>query len=259
MDSTSTAYSPTARLLARQVQRGQVGSVYFVAQNISTPKNFAKLVKLFRRGPYEPLLAIDHEGGLVQRLGVDHGLTPLPKARDVAASLSPKEATTLYTTAGQELAKQGFNVNLGPVLDVDRIGNPAIGAYGRAYHTRPAQIATYGEAFVAGFSSAGILYAAKHFPGHGKSVGDSHETAADISSTWTEKELEPFARLIVSQHPPSVIMMGHLRLESVALDGMPATLSASIVTGLLREKLKYDGVVVTDDLDMNAISDLMDR
>ncbi|HTO28102.1 MAG TPA: glycoside hydrolase family 3 N-terminal domain-containing protein, partial [Devosia sp.] len=106
---------------------------------------------------------------------------------------------------------------------------------------------------------AGVLCAAKHFPGHGRSVGDSHNGGANISATWTEAELEPFARLITSEHTPSMVMTGHLRLDPVAPDGRPATVSASIVTGLLRQRLGYQGVVVTDDLDMDAISQLMSR
>ena len=113
--------------------------------------------------------------------------------------------------------------------------------------------------FVEGFASAGILCAAKHFPGHGRAVSDSHDGAADISATWTEAELDPFARVLASNHAPPMVMTGHLRLDPVAPDGRPATVSAPIVTGLLRERLRYQGVVVTDDLDMGAVSHIMGR
>lgn len=251
--------SPSARLLARQAHRGQVGAVFFVSQNIGTADEVAGLLHLFRSGSVQPLLAIDHEGGVVQRLTRAHGFTRVPAARDVAASMSPAEARTLYAQAGHELAASGFNINLGPVLDVDEPGNPAIGIPGRAYDTDPERIAAYAQAFVEGFASAGILCAAKHFPGHGRAVSDSHDGAADISATWTEAELEPFARLLASPHAPPMVMTGHLRLDPVAPDGRPATVSAPIVTGLLRQRLGYRGVVVTDDLDMGAISQLMNR
>ena len=255
----ANATSPSARLLARQAHRGQVGAVFFVNQNIGTAEELAGLIGLFHNGIGRPLLAIDHEGGIIQRLKKAHGFTRLPAARDVAATMSPDKAREMYGLAGRELAALGFNLNLGPVLDVDEPNNPAIGKFGRAYHTDAGTIAAYGQAFVAGFASAGVLCAAKHFPGHGRSVGDSHNGAANISATWTEAELDPFARLIASPHAPPLIMTGHLRLDQVAPDGRPATLSLPIVTGLLRQALGYQGVVVTDDLDMDAISHLMSR
>jgi beta-N-acetylhexosaminidase len=255
----ATSASPSARLLARQARRGQVGAVFFVHQNIGTAEETADLLRLFRVGATGPLLAIDHEGGVVQRLTRAHGLTRVPAARDVAARMSPAEARSLYAQAGRELAERGFAINLGPVLDVDEPDNPAIGVFGRAYSTDPETIAAYAQAFVEGFASAGVLCAAKHFPGHGRAVGDSHDGAADISATWTEAELEPFARLLASDHAPPMMMTGHLRLDPVDPAGLPATISAPIVTGLLRGRLGYRGVVVTDDLDMGAVSHIMGR
>ncbi len=255
---TSSA-SPSARLLARQARRGQVGAVFFVHQNIGTAEELEDLLRLFRGEATAPLLAIDHEGGVVQRLTPAHGFTRVPAARDVAARMSPLEARSLYALAGRELAERGFAINLGPVLDVDEPDNPAIGIFGRAYATDPQIIADYSQAFAEGFASAGILCAAKHFPGHGRAKEDSHDGAADISTTWTEAELEPFARLFASDHAPPMVMTGHLRLDPVEPKGLPATVSAPIVTGLLRERLGYRGVVVTDDLDMGAVSHVMSR
>lgn len=255
----ASSASPSARLLARQVRRGQVGAVFFVHQNIGSAAQVKDLLRLFQGGAGTPLLAIDHEGGVVQRLTEAHGFTRVPAAREVAARLSSEAARALYAQAGRELAALGFNLNLGPVLDVDEPGNPAIGVFGRAYGTDPERIARYAQAFVDGFASAGILCAAKHFPGHGRAVSDSHDGVADISATWTESELEPFARAVAAPRPPPLMMTGHLRLDSMAPDGRPATLSRALVTGLLRERLGYRGVVVTDDLDMGAISRIMGR
>jgi beta-N-acetylhexosaminidase len=251
--------SPSARLLARQVQRGQVGGVFFVTQNIGTIDELAGLMGLFRASGSQPLIAIDHEGGVVQRLTAAHGATRLPAARTVAATLSPAEARQIYAGAGQELAALGFNINLGPVLDVDDPDNPVIGRPKRSYGTDPERIAAYAGAFASGFASSGILCAAKHFPGHGRSARDSHHGVADISTRWTEAELEPFARLFVLPHAPAIVMTGHLCHDRLAPDGRPATVSAPIVTGLLRQKLGFTGVVMTDDVDMDAIRHLMSR
>ncbi len=255
----ASAASPSARLLARQVRRGQVGAVFFVTQNVGTSEEVADLIRLFQSDGGRPLLAIDHEGGIVQRLTKAHGFTRVPAARDVASSMTPSEARTLYAQAGRELAAFGFNVNLGPVMDVDEPSNPGIGVCRRAYHTDPERIAAYAQAFVDGFASAGILSAAKHFPGHGRAVSDSHDGTANISATWTEVELEPFVRMFASSHVSHMVMTGHLRLDSVAPDGRPATVSAPIVTGMLRQRLGYQGVIVTDDLDMGAVSKIMSR
>jgi beta-N-acetylhexosaminidase len=255
----ANARSPSARLLARQVRRGQVGGVFFVTQNIGTIDELAGLMCLFRSGANQPLIAIDHEGGMVQRLTAAHGLTRLPAARTVAETLSPEKARQLYAVAGQELTALGFNINLGPGLDVDDPENPVIGRPKRSYGTDPDRIAAYAGAFASGFASAGLLCAAKHFPGHGRSVSDSHHGVADISARWTEAELEPFARLFASPHPPAIVMTGHLCHARLAPDGRPATVSAPIVTGLLRQKLGYTGVVITDDVDMDAIRHLMSR
>lgn len=255
----SNTRSLSARLLARQVRRGEVGGVFFVTQNIGTIDEVRGLLHLFRAGSARPLIAVDQEGGVVQRIGRSHGFTRLPSARKVAETMSPEKARALYSVAGEELAALGFNVNLGPVLDFHYPANPAIGGAQRSYGADPERIVAYGEAFASGFAGAGVLCAAKHFPGHGHSVVDSHYGVADITAGWTEAELKPFAELLAPPNPPAMVMTGHLRLESLAPDGLPATVSTPIVTGLLRHKLGYRGVVVTDDIDMDAIGNLMSR
>jgi beta-N-acetylhexosaminidase len=156
------------------------------------------------------------------------------------------------------LAALGFTVNLGPVVDFDDPANPAIGMFGRAYGTDPDLIAAYAAAFVDGFASAGVICALKHFPGHGNSAGDSHDGVADISATWTDAELRPFAHLIAAGRAP-MVMGGHLRMTVLEPSGLPITFSAAVMTGLLRDRLGYRGVVVTDDLDMDAVRRLMGR
>lgn len=145
------------RLLASHVAAGRVGGVVFEKVNIGSRQDVAGLVRLFASAAPRPLLiAIDHEGGSVQRLTRKHGFTPIPPARKVAETLSTDEARGIYAKAGAELAEIGFNLNLGPVVDVDRPGNSMIGSFGRTFSSDPATVAAYAKAFVEGFASAGI-------------------------------------------------------------------------------------------------------
>lgn len=255
----SNSHSPSARLLAHQLEHGQVNAVFFVNQNIGTRKDVESLVHLFRRSGNNPLLAIDHEGGIVQRLTSSHGFTTIPSPKEIAQkNLLLDEVVNLYTQAGKEMATIGFNINLGPVVDIHEPNNEAIGIHGRSFGTEVNQICTYAIAFVTGFRSANILCTLKHFPGHGRSIGDSHDHAANISHSWKKEELEPFSKLIKTGHAP-MIMCGHLLHEGLENTGVPATLSSNVINGLLRTNLSYTGVVVTDDLDMGAISHLFSR
>lgn len=255
--SGPTSFS--ARLLARQVRRGQVGSVFFVGHNVGKPRALTALLALFAATRIPPLLAIDHEGGWVQRLKSRHGASTLPAAQDVCKALSPAEAQITYARAGVELRRIGFNLTLGPVLDVHDQRNPAIGQFGRAYDSDPERIADYGAAFISGSLQAGVACAAKHFPGHGRAFSDSHFEPANASCTWSEAELLPFVRLLASPTPPPLVMVGHLRVDPLDPAGLPATISAPIIRGLLREKLGYRGIVMTDDIDMGAISTILPR
>lgn len=255
----SSSRSPSARLLARQIEYGQINAVFFVQQNIGTRKDVESLVHLFNQRGSKPLLAIDHEGGIVQRLTSSHGFTNIPSPKEIVQkNLTLDEAINLYTRAGKELALLGFNINLGPVVDIYEPGNEAIGIHGRSFSKEVHQICDYATAFVTGFRSANILCTLKHFPGHGRSMGDSHDCAANISQSWKKEELEPFSKLINTGHAP-IIMCGHLRHDGFETTGVPATLSSNVINGLLKTKLSYTGVVVTDDLDMGAISHLFGR
>lgn len=246
-------------MLARQVKCGQVNGVFFVGENIGDFEDLKGLKGLFVNDNQDTLLAIDHEGGAVQRLSQQHGVTKLPGAFQIGSSgLSFKQVKAIYEQAGREFAKWDFNVNFGPVLDVHDPKNAVIGRYGRSFGGDAHNISLNAAAFVDGFSSNGIICVLKHFPGHGRSKEDSHFELANISSTWSEKELEPYKQLISLGRAP-MIMSGHLSLDCIDPSGCPATLSRAIIQGILRDHLGFDGVVVTDDLDMEAITKTHNR
>jgi beta-N-acetylhexosaminidase len=255
----STTRSISALLLANHLSAGRIGGVVFDKSNVGSREDVAELINLFSSSARTvPLIAIDHEGGSVQRLDKKRGFSTLPSARTVAQTLSVDEARDLYSRAAEEFAALGFNLNLGPVVDLYDRENPAIGRFGRAYDSDPATVVAYADAFIDAFSSAKVLCSPKHFPGQGLARGDSHWDLPDITRTWSERELEPYARLIESGRA-RIIMGGHVLLSTMEREPVPTTLSRAVTHGLLRERLGYEGVVLTDSLDMFGVAKIVSR
>lgn len=251
--SGSDAQSSSAQALAAQIRDGSVGGVVFVKDNIGGRDDVLGLTDLFSgAAPRKLILAIDHEGGAVQRLVEAHGCAKLPSAQRVAAELTVAEAQELYSEAGQAVARLGFNLNLAPVVDLANDDNPAIGRFGRSFSRDPDKVTAYAGAFIRGFEASGVCCVLKHFPGQGGAQDDSHETAPDISAAWSQADLLPFRRL-VREGCAAAVMSGYSLLRPLASDNRPAALSRDIVTGLLHEELEFDGVAMTDDLDMGAV------
>lgn len=251
----SDVTSESAQLLAKQIREGRAGGVIFVKDNIGSKTDVLSLTKLFAdNAPQKPILAIDHEGGAVQRLVAAHGCAPLPPAKSVAQSYSLDQARKLYEDAGHALARLGFNLNLAPVVDLDDPQNFAVGHFGRAFSADPETVIDYARAFMAGFAAAGIPCSLKHFPGQGGARYDTHQALPNNApSEWSDHDLSPFRELI-REKGAAMIMSGHALHESE-----PAVLSRSVVTDMLRGTLGFDGVALTDDLDMGAAGYGFDR
>jgi beta-N-acetylhexosaminidase len=153
---------------------------------------------------------------------------------------------------GRDLAAAGVNLGLAPVVDLDRNpDNPIIGALGRSFSADPEVVVRQASAFIEGLHAQGIAAAIKHFPGHGSSTGDTHLGVVDVSSTWDAVELEPFGALARAGLPDAVLT-AHVFNANLDAD-YPATLSRRTITGILRDRLSWDGVVISDDLQMGAI------
>lgn len=255
----STTGSDSALLLGAHLAAGRIGGVLFDKSNVGSREDVIDLVQLFSSSArLVPLIAIDHEGGSVQRLNKKRGFTTLPSARVVAQTLSVGEARSLYARAAVEFAGIGFNLNMGPVVDLYDPANPPIGHFGRAYDAEPEKVVAYAEAFIDAFASANVLCSPKHFPGQGLSLGDSHWGLPDITATWSERELEPYARLIADGRA-KIIMGGHVRLSTIESEPVPTTLSRAATHGLLRDRLGFQGVVMTDSLDMFGVAKIVSR
>lgn len=246
--------------IARQLCEGTIGGVILLGPNVKSRDQVRALTRLFAAAgaAVTPLIAIDQEGGRVQRLGARQGYAALPRPATVAARYSTKQAFGIYLEAARQVREAGFNVNLAPVVDVNvNPRNPIIGRLGRSFAADADTVAAYARVFIAAHHRSGVLTALKHFPGHGSSRRDSHKGFVDITGTWQrDRELAPYASLINDARYADMVMTGHLYHSALSAGGRePATLSAGAINGLLRRDMGYQGVVITDDLEMGAIRD----
>jgi beta-N-acetylhexosaminidase len=246
---------PPVELLER-VRAGRLGGVVLFGRNVQDPDQVRRLTDALQnaaaQGGKPPLLiAIDHEGGLVQRLR--HGVTALPSQMAVAATEDPDLARRLYGQAARELNALGINLNFAPVLDVNNNPrNPVIGI--RSFGTDPEQVAHFGTLAFQAWLEGGVIPCGKHFPGHGDTAEDSHLTLPVVGhdrARLDAVELLPFRRVIAAGIP--MLMTAHVRFPAVEPTGLPATLSPRVLTDLVRRELGFDGVVITDCLEMQAI------
>lgn len=222
-------------------------------KNIASKQQLAKLTKQLQSCSADGklLIAVDQEGGKVQRLKSKYGFYgKFPKASDVA-KMDQGQIKTTYTKMSAELRSVGVNYDLAPVVDLAlNKKNHVIYGLGRSFGKDPQTVADYATTFIDAMHQNGVLTSIKHFPGHGSSVGDTHKGFVDVTNLWQEKELEPYKLL---KDKADTVMVAHVFNQK--LDAKyPASLSYATITKLLRWKLGYHGVVITDDLQMGAIS-----
>jgi beta-N-acetylhexosaminidase len=236
----------------------QVGGVILFADNVQSPDHAVAVTTAFRSASdgIEPLIAIDHEGGEVIRMGPP--VTQLPDAWTIGETGDPELAREAGRVAGEELLAMGIGVDLAPVLDVnDEPDNPVIGR--RAFGADPQLVTEMGLAFADGLEPTGVVATGKHFPGHGHTTVDSHYALPVVDRTRRQLERIDFVPFQAAVDAGiEVIMTAHV--VYTALDRRePATLSRPILTGILREQMGFDGVVVTDSLSMEAITEQRSR
>ena len=203
-----------------------------------------------------PLLtAIDYEGGAVDRLTKIVDCPATSKAIDLTP-LTQEALVEQITTMAITLKSLGFNLNFAPVVDLGlNVEEGIIGRLGRSFSDKPEEVARVARTFVDIFSYHDIACSYKHFPGHGSAVGDTHEGFVDVTDSYQPKELEPYRLLLRDQDKPVMIMTAHVINRNLDDEGLPATLSYKILTGLLRKTMSYEGVIISDDLQMQAIAD----
>jgi beta-N-acetylhexosaminidase len=232
--------------VARWLERG-LGGITLFAYNVRDPEQLAELTGALRAERPELLISIDEEGGDVTRLEAEHGSSyPGNLALGAVDDVALTEAVA-GAIAG-ELAAAGVNLNLAPVADANTNPlNPVIGV--RSFGSDPELVARHVAAFVTGTQRQGVAACAKHFPGHGDTAADSHRELPVIGGDL-DGALLPFRAAIAAG--VRAIMPGHLLAPT--LDDAPASLSRPLLTGLLRGELSFDGLIVTDALEMAAVS-----
>ncbi len=236
-----------------------LGSIILFGRNIGTPEEVLKLTTELQRiakeaGHKQPLLiCTDQENGAVRRLG--EGTTVFPGAMLLGATHSSENANKVGMATGKELKALGINWNLSPVLDVNNNPqNPVIGV--RSFGESPDSVSLLGQELMKGMQKAGVITTLKHFPGHGDTNVDSHLDLPIIDHSierLNQIELKPFRDCI--RDGADIVMTAHVYFPAIEeREGVPATLSDKVITGLLRDELQFDGVVTTDCMEMNAIS-----
>lgn len=201
------------------------------------------------------LIAVDYEGGKVNRLKESYGFPPTLSAATIG-QMSLDQADQQAAMMANTLETAGFNLDFAPVVDINiNPDNPIIGQLERSFANNPGDVAKYAELFSQNFLARHIQCAYKHFPGHGSSSSDSHLGFVDVTNEWQADELEPYQQLLAGPNPCGMVMTAHVINRKLDDSDLPATLSHKILTELLREQMKFSGVIITDDMQMLAIRD----
>lgn len=240
-----------------EIRQGKVGSIIIFEKNIPAKNSYQELKKItwaYQQAARIPLfIAIDQEGGKVNRLKEKYGFP-----RSVTAAKLGKyalDSVRFYAeTTAATLAGLGINVNFAPVVDLSsNPTNPIIAKPERAFSANPDSVALFAREVIHQHRKLGVVTVLKHFPGHGSSKDDTHLGIADVTTTWNENELTPY-RSLIEHGEVDAVMTAHIVNKKLDKSGNPGTLSKEIIGGLLRGKLKYQGVVFSDDMQMHAIT-----
>ena len=230
-----------------------VGGIILFAHNIKDPEQLAAFQKDLRALPGQPLLSVDEEGGRVARLAKNPTFG-LPQYESMAALSTPRKAGEAARTIGTYLAQNGFDIDFAPVADVNtNPDNIVIGT--RAFSDDPKVAAKCVAAYVKGLQKAGILGCLKHFPGHGDTHADTHYGYAVSGKSWEELaacEMVPFKAGIAAG--AQLVMTAHIAVPAVTGTELPSTLSSVVLRDKLRGELGYEGVIISDALEMGAIA-----
>lgn len=255
----ATDHSP----IVQDILAGRIGGIVLFdrdlalksdRRNILSPRQLKELISSLQAAAAIPLLvAVDQEGGQVARLKEKCGFPATISAQSLGDLDDPGETRRQAEKIARVLAEAGINLNFAPLVDLNvNPTNPIIGRYQRSFSADPYTVTRHALAVIEAQSEYGVISCLKHFPGHGSSRQDSHFGFTDVSATWKALELEPYRELI-SRGRAEAVMTAHIFNHGLDPE-FPATLSRKTITGLLRQELGFAGLVISDDMDMKAIS-----
>jgi beta-N-acetylhexosaminidase len=240
-----------------EVKAGKVGGVVLYEKNIlfESPKpELALLVETLQKNSSIPLfISIDEEGGRVTRMKTRYGF-PKNVSAQYLGNMNNLDSTRYYAhQTASILSSFGINMNYAPVVDVNlNPRNPVIGKIERSYSENYNEVIEQAYHVIDQHNKRGVIPVLKHFPGHGSSRNDTHLGLTDVTETWQIEEMYPYAALIDSGVVKAV-MTAHIVNKTLDGKKIPATLSKRIVTGMLRDFLGFEGVIISDDMQMGAI------
>ncbi len=226
-----------------------------MVRNITSPSQLRALTSKLQETAVIPyFIAIDAEGGYVNRLKSKYGFgVSVPSAQTLGLGFTAETAAAASELAVQ-LRELGINWNFAPVVDVNvDPESPAIGAFERSFSGDPAIVAEHAAAFVEAHQEQQVITALKHFPGHGSAAGDTHLGVTDVTATYRRaEELAPYRELIEGGYD-GPIMTAHIVNRNLDASGRPGTLSRAVMTTLIRDEMDFEGVIISDDMQMGAI------
>ncbi|PWU05314.1 MAG: glycoside hydrolase family 3 [Verrucomicrobia bacterium] len=249
-------------IIAENILKHHIGGIILFSRNIVNPEQLKILTDKLKsyssknkeNDETELFIAIDQEGGFVSRLPVDRGFLEEDISAKELGNINNPSFTYVYSkNLGNHLKDFGINLNFAPVIDLGLNENNFIFKKERCFSTDANSVFDQATAFIEGMKDNGIITSLKHFPGHGSSDADTHHGLADITLTWNEIELEPYKKFI-QQNFDHMIMISHVVNKNLDPDELPSTFSKKIVTHLLREQMQFQGVIISDDLTMGAIT-----
>ncbi len=223
-------------------------------RNISSPEQTKKLISDLQYYSSTPLfIAVDAEGGKINRLKSEYGFSDFLSPKELGKIQDYEFTKQVALKLSQQLKELGFNMNFAPVVDVDiNPKNPVIGARDRSFSSDPQQVVLHAQAFIMGHRQNNIITVAKHFPGHGSSKKDSHLGMTDVTDTYQKKELIPYKSL-QEKGLLDAVMTAHI-VDRKIDKHYPATLSSNFLQSILRDQIGFQGVIISDDIEMGAIS-----
>ena len=242
----------------KEIKAGKAGGVVLYEKNIlfESPKSeLALLVETLQKNASIPLfISIDEEGGWVSRMKTRYGF-PKTVSAQYLGEVDDLDSTRFYANQTASLLNSfGINMNYAPVVDVNlNPRNPVIGKIKRSFSPNYEDVIKHADVVISEHIRNGVAPVLKHFPGHGSSKSDTHLGLTDVTGTWQFEEMYPYSALIDSGRVKAV-MTAHIVNKTLDESKNPATLSKRVVTGLLRDFLRFDGVIISDDMQMGAIN-----